>query len=153
MVRFVHGSVVRGTDVPCETLEFRPLDGRALEETSVGLHVQTSPVGAAHGKEAGARMQAHLVRRTGKTHPRARLLATVATIDAVTQAGGCLGRDFTAVLDGQVRQAATGVEVTRTGQCARRTGTQAAVARAAARGQRRVIRQRAVDHQLAQEEG
>ena len=69
--------------------------------------------------------------RAGETVPRADLLAGVATVEAVTESGSLFGGDFSAVLDGEIGEAFSGVQMAWTFQCSCRAGFQATAATAA----------------------
>lgn len=63
--------------------------------------------------------------RAGETVPGADLLAGVAAVEAVTEAGGLFDGDFSAVLDGEIGEAFAGVQMAGAFQCSCRAGIQA----------------------------
>src|SRR5215470_4671679 len=76
--------------------------------------------------------------------PRAHELTVIASEDAVADRGTQLNRDGTVVLDGEVGDAAAGIELVRRDDGARRAGRDACLAGAAVRARGRVDREREI---------
>src|SRR4051812_42875550 len=102
--------------------------------------------------EAIARREILLRRGLREAVPGADKLAVVATVDAVANQRPQLFRYGALVLDRQIRDAATGIELVRTGDGLRRADVDAALAGAAVLADRFIDRQREIGIDLAEEE-
>src|SRR5690606_3071097 len=141
-------------DVALEALELRPLDWALAEALAEGLQVQLSPGAKLRVRDAFARLESRLGRWPAELVPGADLLADVAPEDPIADLGvHPLLQPDASLLDGEVRDAAVGVEPVRRVAGAGRAGVEAACAGAAVVGREgRIGRKLDIHDEFADEE-
>src|SRR5687768_7844318 len=122
---------------------------QALVELRLGPGEELHQRGAI---EAVARGEVRFAARAGKAVPRAHQLAVVAAVYAVADERAQRFRDGALVLDGEIGDAAPGLELVRAADCLRRADVDAPLAGAAAVLLLGVERQRQVAQDFAEEE-